>query len=192
MIGLNTVRYFVDVTNKKAVKPSVYCTVLFACMMVLPVTRLTGGEPASNHKIPAEPARKYTDVEDLAQDYLKALRTGKTTDFEKLYTHDSVIIENFSTLLGFNMEYNLLSDFTDVVKSGTKMGIDWNRVRFVNAEYITKKDGPFLLAHPLVVIFQHRLFRYRIYLNATKINGEWSLVPIEREKPIIRLSAAGN
>lgn len=139
-----------------------------------------------------EVAVKYENVEDLARDYVKALRSGKTTDFEKLYTKDSVILDNFSALLGFNMERNLLSDFLDVVTSGNEMGIDWNRVRFVKAEYITKRDGPFLIAHPLVIIFQHRLFRYRIHLNATKIAGSWSLVPIERDKAIIMLSAANH
>lgn len=173
--------------------PAIVCNfTALVCVLFWITSGFANNHPSFKTKAIAEPVRKYSQVEDLARDYVRALRSGRTTDFEKLYTNDSVIIANFSSLLGFNMQYNLLSDFVDVVKSGEEMGIDWNRVRFVKAEYITKSDGPFLLAHPLVVIFQHRLFRYRIFLNATKIDGNWSLVPVEREKPIIRLGASGN
>lgn len=168
--------------SKYAAPIHIYRVGVYALLLMSSVFLAT---PAGFAENSPQTGPTYSEVNDLAQDYIKALRSGRTTDFARLYTQDSVILQNFSELLGFNMELNLLSDFSDVVISGREMGIEWGRVRFIKAEYITKRDGPFLIAHPLVIVFQHRLFRYRIQLNATKIGDSWSLVPIEREEPLI-------
>ena len=125
-------------------------------------------------------AQSYNEVEDLAKAYISALRKMETSSFQPLYTPDTTTIgKNMRTNLGFSYSLDLLQDFTTVIQEGIEKGIDWDRIKYVKTEYITKRDGPFLLAHPCVIIFQHRLFRYAIYMNASKIDNSWRFVPIQ-------------
>ncbi len=123
-------------------------------------------------------AQPFKEVEDLAKAYITALKRTETSAFEKLYAPDSTkLSENMNTRLGFVYQDSLLIDFTSTVREGIKKGIDWSKVRYVKVEYITRRDGPFLTAHPCVIYFQHRLFRYAIHMNASKIEGSWGFVP---------------
>ena len=125
-------------------------------------------------------AQPFNEVEDLAKAYINSLRKTETSEFQLLYAPDTTNIgRNMISNLGFSYSGALIQDFTAVISEGIDKGIDWNRIRYVKSEYITKQDGPFLLAHPCVIIFQHRLFRYAINMNASKINGSWGFVPIQ-------------
>ncbi|MDR9398684.1 hypothetical protein [Salibacter sp.] len=130
-------------------------------------------------------AQEHESVEDLAKDFVKALRKMETSSFIELYEKDSVIVENFNEKLGFNYHDSLVADFSSLIKTGLEKGIDWNKIKFVKAEYITRTDGPFLIAQPTVIIFQHRLFRYAINMNCSRIEGDWGFVPIKRKVPDI-------
>lgn len=125
-------------------------------------------------------AQSFDEVEDLAKAYVNALRKMESSSFQKLYTPDTTAIgQNMRMNLGFSYSSDLLQDFTLVIQEGIDKGIDWDKIRYVKAEYITRRDGPFLLAHPCVIIFQHRLFRYAIYMNASKIDESWGFVPMQ-------------
>lgn len=132
-------------------------------------------------------AQPYQSVDELAEEFIHALRKMETTEFKKLYPTDSVVVSNMDENLGFHLQDSLISDYTNIVKKGLELGIDWSKIRFIKAEYITTYDGPFLIAQPCVVIFQHRLFRYAININCSKINDSWGLVPIKRDNELIYL-----
>lgn len=123
-------------------------------------------------------AQPFEEVEDLAKAYITALKRMETSSFQKLYAPDTTeLSKNMNTRLGFVYQDSLLTDFTNTVREGLEKGIDWSKVRYVKVEYITRRDGPFLTAHPCVIYFQHRLFRYAIHMNASKIQGSWGFVP---------------
>jgi len=109
----------------------------------------------------------------------------ETSSFVRLYAQDPIITSNMNQSLGFRFQDSLVGDFTTIIETGIELGIDWSNIRFIKAEYITQSTGPFLIAHPTVIVFQHRLFRYAIDMNCTKIRGSWGFVPINRvHKPI--------
>jgi hypothetical protein len=132
-------------------------------------------------------AQPFIEVDELAEAFVRSLKKRETSEFKKLLETDSSMIEYIDKKLGFDYRDSLISDFTNIVKEGIEKGINWDKINFIKAEYITTTDGPFLVAQPCYVIFQHRLFRYSIQMNASRIKNKWSFVPIKRENDIIRL-----
>ena len=132
--------------------------------------------------------QSYPTLSDLAKQYLKALKKQDLNEFRSTYTKDSILLENFSENLGFDFAYALERDFIRVLKEGQQIGIKWNQVKFVKVNFTISRDGPFLIAQPTEIIFQHRLFRYSIKMNCSKLKASWSFVPIARKRDIIELS----
>jgi hypothetical protein len=132
-------------------------------------------------------AQPFIEVDELAEAFVRSLKKRETSEFKKLLETDSSMIEYIDKKLGFDYRDSLISDFTNIVKEGIEKGINWDKINFIKAEYITTTDGPFLVAQPCYVIFQHRLFRYSIQMNASRIKNKWSFVPIKRENEIIKL-----
>jgi hypothetical protein len=132
-------------------------------------------------------AQPFIEVDELAEAFVRSLKKRETSEFKKLLETDSSMIEYIDKNLGFDYRDSLISDFTNIVKEGIEKGINWDKINFIKAEYITTTDGPFLVAQPCYVIFQHRLFRYSIQMNASRIKNKWSFVPIKRENEIIKL-----
>lgn len=132
-------------------------------------------------------AQNFKEVEELADAFVRSLKKRETSEFKKLLESDSAMIIYIDKKLGFDFRDSLISDFTNIVKEGIEKGINWEKINFIKAEYITTTDGPFLVAQPCYIIFQHRLFRYSIQMNASRIKNKWSFVPIKRENEIIKL-----
>ena len=130
----------------------------------------------------------FNTVEELANKLIKTIRKQDTTQLPILHTNDSILIQNFSESLGFNFSNAVESRILDIINEGNEKGIDWSKIKFVKVEYITERDGPFEIAQPAVIIFQHRLFRYSISLNCSKINNSWGFVPIQRSDEMIKMN----
>ena len=129
----------------------------------------------------------FSSVEDLSEKIIKSFRRSDTTYFNQLHSNDSIIVSNFSKSLGFDFSTKVESQLYAILKEGQEKGIDWSKVKFVKVEYITSYDGPFEIAQPAVVIFQHRLFRYAFEVNCSKLKGSWSIVPSEDKEQTISM-----
>jgi len=129
----------------------------------------------------------YPSLNGLTKQYIKALKKQSTKEFDFTITEDSLLLENFSKRLGFDFKYALERDFVRVLKEGKSKGINWNQIKLITFDFTLERDGPFLIAQPVKIVFQHRLFRYAISMNCSKLNGSWSFVPIARQSELIEL-----
>jgi len=74
-----------------------------------------------------------------------------------------------------------------ILKEGQEKGISWSDIRFLKVAYTITTSGPFQIAQPVRIIFQHRLFRYEIQMNCTQFYDSWAFVPIARKANLINM-----
>ncbi len=126
-------------------------------------------------------------VDELAEKLVKSLRKIDEDGFNELITHDSELVHNLTVKLGIDYTYSMQRDFVRILKEGQEKGISWSDIRFLNVTYSIKTSGPFQIAQPVRIIFQHRLFRYEIQMNCTQFYDSWAFVPIARKASLINM-----
>lgn len=130
-------------------------------------------------------------INDISKQFIKALKKQDVAEFRFTYTNDSTVLAELSNSLGFNMGYALERDFIRIIKEGIEKGIEWNSIKLLKTEYEMSRAGAVLIAQPTQIIFEHRIFRYRIDMNCSKFKGNWSFVPIARKTNLIHLVPIG-